>query len=149
MAIVIDILLILALTAPLEYLVYGHDYFFWVTKNIDLLNVYGVWDALLTHVLPLLLIVTFWRLKGATPGKRLMHCKVVDAETLGQLSWRQAVTRLLTYALSILPFYLGFFWIIWDKHRQGFHDKLAHTLVLYAPDDYAVQSLDELMEPSQ
>ncbi|MDH5778616.1 MAG: RDD family protein [Gammaproteobacteria bacterium] len=140
-----DALLVVTLTAPLQYLIYGHDYFRWLIRNIDLFNAYGVWDAIITRIIPLLVIVALWHLMGSTPGKRLFHCKIVDAATLGPLSWRQCFTRLFTYAASILPFYLGFLWIGWDKHKQGFHDKLAHTLVLHSPDDYGTESLSDLM----
>jgi len=147
-ATLIDGALVVTLTAPLEYLVYGRGYFRWLTENIDLLNVYGFWDAFFTRILPVLLVVTLWHFMGATPGKKLLHCKIVDAKTLDALSWQQCGTRLLSYTASILPLYLGFFWIGWDKHKQGFHDKLAHTLVLYAPDDYADESLSQLMAPN-
>lgn len=149
LATVLDTMLIITLTAPLEYLVYGHGYFAWLLESGDLFTVYGFWDAIFSRLLPIVLIVVLWHHTGATPGKRLMHCKIVDAKSLGPVSLQQAISRLLTYAVSILPFYLGFFWIIWDKRKQGFHDKLAGTVVLYAPDDYATQSIEELMEPSQ
>jgi len=144
LAVLLDIALVLALTAPAAFLIYGHDYFRWLFNSGDLLLVYGFWDALLSRILPAALVVFFWHQTGATPGKRLMSCKVVNAENLAPLSWQQAATRLVCYGVSILSFYIGFLWIIWDKRKQGFHDKLAKTVVIYAPDDYAELSLDQL-----
>jgi uncharacterized RDD family membrane protein YckC len=31
----------------------------------------------------------------------------------------------------MLPLMLGFLWIAWDPRKQGFHDKIANTVVLY------------------
>lgn len=145
-AVILDSVLVLTVTAPLLYLIYGHNYFYWLFTKIDLLNVFGIWDLILTRALPLLLLLVFWQRFGATPGKMLMHCRIVDLQTHHFPDTRQALTRFLCYFVSSLPLYLGFFWIGWDKRKQGFHDKLAKTLVLSAPDDYSEQSLDELMK---
>jgi uncharacterized RDD family membrane protein YckC len=29
--------------------------------------------------------------------------------------------------------FLGFFWIIWDAEKQGWHDKIAGTVVVRLP----------------
>jgi uncharacterized RDD family membrane protein YckC len=29
--------------------------------------------------------------------------------------------------------FLGFFWILWDKDQQGWHDKIAGTVVVRLP----------------
>ena len=144
-AALIDLVLVMTLTAPLLYLLYGQAYFSWLSEHPELLNYYDLWETLLTRVLPVAALILFWTRTGATPGKRLMHCKIVDARTHQLPSIKQAIIRFICYAVSSLPFNLGFFWIGWDKRKQGFHDKLARTVVLYAPDDYAQQSLRELM----
>ena len=145
-AVILDCVLVLTLTAPLLYLVYGHHYFYWLITQLDLFNVFGLWDFLLTRALPILALLIFWQRKGATPGKALMHCRIVDSQKHTYPDRNQASIRLLAYVVSSLPLYLGFFWIGWDKQKQGFHDKLAKTVVLYTPDDYADQSLQELMK---
>jgi uncharacterized RDD family membrane protein YckC len=95
------------------------------------------------------LIIGFWVKLGATPGKLLLDCRVVDAHTLQPLSWKKALLRCVAYAASALPIYLGFVWIAVDKRKQGLHDKLAKTLVLYQADDYAREPLSKLMEHNQ
>ena len=71
-----------------------------------------------------------WILAGQTPGKRLMGLLVV--KTNGErLKLGTAILRWLGYWLSGILF-LGFLWILLDKRRQGFHDKLARTLVVYS-----------------
>jgi uncharacterized RDD family membrane protein YckC len=39
--------------------------------------------------------------------------------------------RLVGYALSIIPFGIGFLCCLWDDRRHGWHDKLAGTCVIY------------------
>ena len=35
----------------------------------------------------------------------------------------------------MIPIFLGFLWIAFDKRKQGWHDKLAGTVVTYDEDD--------------
>ncbi|HMJ81287.1 MAG TPA: RDD family protein [Candidatus Dormibacteraeota bacterium] len=71
----------------------------------------------------------FWT-RGATPGMRLFGLRVVDAETMDPISGGQAVLRLIGLWLSFLVVYLGVLWVLIDNRKQGWHDKLAGTLVL-------------------
>lgn len=146
LAFFIDYLLLTALLAPLLFLVYGRGYFLWLAEVDGLFEIYGVADLLLSKLLPFLLLVMLWRRLGATPGKILLDCRVVDAQTLEALSLRSAIIRAAGYILSALPVYLGFLWMAIDKRKQGLHDKLAGTLVMHDPDDYANLSLQELMD---
>lgn len=145
LAFLIDSFLFLALSTPLLVLLYGRDYFYWSAEHTGLLAVYGTGDLLLTKLLPPVLIVGFWIRLGATPGKLLLDCRIVDARTLQPIGWKQALLRLFGYLISALPLYLGFFWIGWDKRKQGLHDKLAGTVVLHQADDYETRPLPELM----
>ena len=38
--------------------------------------------------------------------------------------------RYFAYIVSFMPLYLGFIWIYFDKRKQGFHDKIAGTVVI-------------------
>lgn len=110
-----------------------------------------LWSAedLLSHVLSLLLTVWLWLKFLGTPGKLLLNCQIVDAQTFKPLSAKQAFLRYLSYFVSLLPLGLGFLWIAWDKRKQGFHDKIANTVVLYGAeletDDESQKSLLQLM----
>jgi uncharacterized RDD family membrane protein YckC len=75
--------------------------------------------------------VVFWRLYGQTPGKWLMGIKVVPLAG-GGMRTRDALVRFFGYLVSALPFYLGFLWIL-GPARQGWHDRLAGTQVVYTP----------------
>ena len=76
------------------------------------------------------IVVIFWLCRGATPGKMLLKMKIVDAVTETKPSARQLLIRYLGYIPAVLPLMLGFVWIYWDKKRQGWHDKLAGTVVI-------------------
>lgn len=145
-AALIDSVLFLALIMPQLYLLYGAAYF---TEARPAFSYVGVGDFLLNQVLPLLATVVLWVKFRGTPGKRLLDCVVVDANTLQAVSMTQAVIRYFAYLVSILPLGLGFLWIIRDKRRQGFHDLIARTVVLYAPAEEAEKSLQRLMEEAQ
>ncbi len=68
---------------------------------------------------------------GATPGKKIMGLKIVDAGGnvdlgIGQLFLRETIGRLA----STLPLMLGYAWVSWDKERRTFHDMIAKTRVV-------------------
>jgi len=74
-----------------------------------------------------------WHFWSATPGKMICRIKVADAETEGKISTRQILLRLCGYFISTIFLMLGFIWIGIDKRRQGWHDKLAGTVVITIP----------------
>ena len=74
--------------------------------------------------------VLFWIFRSATPGKLLFSAVIVDAKTLGKPSTGQFVVRYLGYFVSTFGLMLGFLWIAFDKRKQGWHDKLAGTVVI-------------------
>jgi uncharacterized RDD family membrane protein YckC len=87
-------------------------------------------------------VVLCWLLFRGTPGKLLMGCQVGDARGGGPLRLSQAVLRYIGYLVAVLPAGVGFLWVAWDKRKQGFHDKLARTVVIV--DDDSRKSLAEL-----
>ncbi|MCV6638184.1 RDD family protein [Candidatus Albibeggiatoa sp. nov. NOAA] len=90
----------------------------------------GIQAFLLNDVLPFLLTLFFWIRYGATPGKIVADCEIVHATTGKPITLGQAVLRYLAYLISALPLGLGFLWILWDKRKQGWHDKIANTVVI-------------------
>lgn len=100
------------------------------------------WLQYLLNLLLFLLTVFLWVKFRGTPGKLLLGCRLVDANSGGTLRVGQAALRNIAYLASLLPLGLGFLWIAWDKRKQGFHDKIAKTVVVL--DDPAQMSLDDL-----
>lgn len=76
------------------------------------------------------IFILFWVFKNATPGKMLFSSVIVDAKTLAAPSTAQNIVRYLGYFLSLFPFGLGFIWIGFDSRKQGWHDKIAGTVVI-------------------
>lgn len=81
-------------------------------------------------VLSLTYDIGFWMLAGQTPGKRLMGVRILRMDG-GRIRIGNAVRREIGYWLSAILF-LGYLWILIDNQRQGFHDMLAGTMVVYS-----------------
>jgi uncharacterized RDD family membrane protein YckC len=79
-------------------------------------------------------VIGFWRYCGATPGKLAVAVKIVDARTGQPAHTGRLALRLACYLLSALPLYLGFLWIAVDRRKQGWHDKIAGTVVIQESD---------------
>jgi hypothetical protein len=75
-------------------------------------------------------MVAFWKWKGATPGKMLTRCVIVDASTGAMPTIKQSIIRFLGYIVSTIPLCIGFLVIPITKKKQGFHDMLANTVVV-------------------
>ena len=76
------------------------------------------------------IFILLWIFFNATPGKMLFKSVIVDAKTLQAPRAWQNILRYLAYFLSIIPFGLGFLWIGFDSRKQGWHDKIAGTVVI-------------------
>ncbi len=87
-------------------------------------------NFLLTFVFPAVVTLLFWFRFFATPGKMLFSAIIVDANTGAVPTRAQYVGRYLGYALSGIALGLGFLWVAIDPRKQGWHDKLAGTVVV-------------------
>jgi uncharacterized RDD family membrane protein YckC len=124
-AAIIDTILVLVICAPLVTYIYGPDYWMGAGGFIA-----GPADFLINWLLPAVAVILFWIYRQATPGKMAIGAKIVDAKTGGKPSTGQLIGRYLAYYVSIIPFMLGIIWVGIDARKQGFHDKLAGTLVV-------------------
>ena len=93
-------------------------------------------NVTLGYVLPFILTIWFWQKYLGTPGKMLLGIQVVDFNTGAKPSITKSVVRYFAYILSILPLFLGFIWIIFDKNKRGFHDYLSGTAVIRNMPEY-------------
>jgi uncharacterized RDD family membrane protein YckC len=123
-AFLIDWMVVFVVYGPIVITAFGTEYFS--------LDVPRYWD-LVTGLAIVVATLLFWRYQGATPGKMAIAAKIVDAETGEPPSTARLVVRLLAYVVSALPLSLGFLWIAFDRRKQGWHDKIAGTVVI--PDD--------------
>jgi uncharacterized RDD family membrane protein YckC len=123
-AVIIDTILVLIIILPVLTAIYGKDY--WVSQSF----IQGFWDVIFNFILPAIAVIFFWIYKSATPGKMATKLTIVDAKTGGKPSTGQFIGRYLGYYVSMIPFFLGFIWVGIDKRKQGWHDKLASTVVI-------------------
>lgn len=123
-AAIIDTILMIIIIAPVLTGIYGKEY--WSSDSL----IQGSWDVMFSYILPAIAVVIFWSYKSATPGKMLMKLTIVDAKTGGKPSTGQLIGRYLGYYVSIIPLCLGILWVGIDKRKQGWHDKLAGTVVI-------------------
>lgn len=125
-ATIIDTLLVILITWPILIFVYGWAYFDGEKTGL----IAGPIDFLISWVMPIIVVILFWLKKQATPGKIAVSVRVVDARTGKTMSVTQSISRYFAYFVSFLPLGLGFLWVAFDKKKQGWHDKLAGTVVI-------------------
>ena len=123
MAVLIDGVLLSIITFPLLWTVYGDEY-------PDPEGQLEPAEFLITFVLPAVVTILFWTYKMATPGKMAISAKIVDARTGRKPSTGQFVGRYFSCIISAIPLGLGFIWVAFDGRKQGWHDKLAGTVVV-------------------
>lgn len=124
-ATVVDMILSTIVLLPLMYLLFGSS-----VAGFDPDNQPGPMYSILSTVVSAAIVFLFWIKKSATPGKMLIKSKIVDAESGGKPSGKQWVIRYFGYLAAILPFFLGVLWIGFDSRKQGWHDKMAGTVVI-------------------
>jgi uncharacterized RDD family membrane protein YckC len=68
---------------------------------------------------------------GQTFGKRALGIRVYDfTGGAGPIGYGRAFVRWLGRIVSSIPCYLGYLWMLWDKEKQTWHDKLASAVVV-------------------
>jgi uncharacterized RDD family membrane protein YckC len=73
-----------------------------------------------------------WTWKGTTLGGIVLRLQVVRCDG-GPVTFVVALVRGLAAAVSMVVFFLGFLWIVWDNDKQAWHDKIAGTIVVRLP----------------
>ncbi len=89
--------------------------------------------TIMAVLFPLAYLVVFLMMlrNGVTPGKYLMGLRVINHQT-GNIPglWTMILREIIGRILSGLFFGLGYFWALFDKNSQAWHDKLAGTVVI-------------------
>jgi uncharacterized RDD family membrane protein YckC len=123
-AALIDTILVGIIIGPILTAFYGDSY--WSSKQL----VQGPMDFIMSWVFPAVAVVLFWVAKQATPGKMAISAKIVDEKTGSAPTAVQLILRYVAYFLALLPLGLGIIWVAFDGRKQGWHDKLAGTVVV-------------------
>ena len=65
---------------------------------------------------------------GQTPGDAALGIRVVDIDTGNVIGYGRAFGRCLVSIVSGLVIVLGYLWMLWDRHKQTWHDKAVGSL---------------------
>lgn len=84
---------------------------------------------LIAFVITVGYFVYFWG-NGSTLGMRVFHLRVADANTGAPIGYGRAALRYLGWIISTFVCYIGLIWAAFDGRKQGWHDKIASSVVL-------------------
>ena len=90
----------------------------------------GATAFVINWILPGVAVLLFWHYRSATPGKMAISAVIVDARTFAKPSLGQLIGRYVGYYVSAIPLMAGIIWVAFDKRKQGWHDKMANTVVI-------------------
>ena len=119
-AALVDTLAVMFLVTPLLVWYFG----------VGWANAEGATAFVINWILPGIAVVLFWHYKSATPGKMVISAVVVDATTFAKPSLAQLVGRYVGYYVSAISLMIGIIWVAFDGRKQGWHDKMANTVVI-------------------
>jgi uncharacterized RDD family membrane protein YckC len=74
--------------------------------------------------------IYFWGKTGETIGMRLLRLRIIDANTGTPIGYGRAAIRLLMSFINTWACYLGWIWVAFDPRKQGWHDKVANSVVV-------------------
>jgi uncharacterized RDD family membrane protein YckC len=74
--------------------------------------------------------IVLWTLLSGTVGQRALGVLVRRESDGSRLGLGRAALRYLGYLVAWFPFGVGLLWVGLDPRKQGWHDKLAGTLVV-------------------
>jgi len=102
--------------------------------DVILVSILGslVGGAPLGYLVALAYFAGMWAWKGTTVGGIVLNLKVVRLDDK-PVTFLVALVRGLAAAFSVIVLFLGFFWMIWDRDKQTWHDKIAGTVVVRQP----------------
>jgi uncharacterized RDD family membrane protein YckC len=103
-----------------------------VTLPVSAATGMSPWVALLEVVLALVYFGGLEGTSGQTLGKRALSIRVVDADTGDSIGVGRALARWFGRILSTIVIYLGYLWMLWDRNKQTWHDKLSSSVVVPA-----------------
>ncbi|MCS7091888.1 MAG: RDD family protein [Patescibacteria group bacterium] len=115
--------------AMLDWLIVGFLTFFFLAPFyfFDFLSI--LIGQMLVYLMPVLYSIFLVKLRNATLAKQFFGLEV-KSEYGRELTWLQVILREFIGKILSSFWLLGFIWIFFDKKRQGWHDKIAKTVVV-------------------
>jgi uncharacterized RDD family membrane protein YckC len=78
----------------------------------------------------LLYFVLFWAVRGQTPGMMPFGLRVVRADDGGNVDIVRSILRYVGLLIGTAALLIGVIWAAFDPRKQGWHDKIAGTVVV-------------------
>jgi uncharacterized RDD family membrane protein YckC len=91
-----------------------------------------VWYSLSLLLIAFAFFGWAWTHGGQTLGMTAWRIALRNQDGAA-IGWRQAALRFAAMCVSALPLGLGFWWAWFDGDGLTWHDRLAHTRVVYRP----------------
>jgi uncharacterized RDD family membrane protein YckC len=92
--------------------------------------VFSYQGSALSTLLGLVYFIGFWTWRGQTPGMIPFNMRVVMADTGEKPDVVRSLLRYVGLIISFVVILLGVIWVAFDARKQGWHDKIANTLVV-------------------
>jgi uncharacterized RDD family membrane protein YckC len=87
-------------------------------------------SELISLVLSLSYFTYFEGSTGQTLGKRAVGIRVIGFDSGETIGYGRAATRYVASLLSGLCIFIGYLWMLWDREKQTWHDKLSTSVVV-------------------
>jgi uncharacterized RDD family membrane protein YckC len=84
----------------------------------------------LQTLIGLIYFIGFWAWRGQTPGMIPFNLRVVMADTGQKPDVVRALLRYVGLIISFVVIFIGVIWVAFDARKQGWHDKIASTVVV-------------------
>lgn len=72
-----------------------------------------------------------WGTAGSTGGQKILGLRVVRAADGEPIGPGTALLRVAGCVIAGAPLLVGLAWVAWDSRKQGWHDKVAGTVVIH------------------
>jgi uncharacterized RDD family membrane protein YckC len=128
LAILLDAILLGIVTAALAP-VWGPQVTVTNTGTIAAIQVNAQANAIST-LLGLVYFTGMWAWRGQTVGMMPFNMQVVGVADGKKIDVFRGLLRYVGFIISIIPIFIGLIWAAFDARKQGWHDKIASTVVI-------------------
>jgi len=84
----------------------------------------------LSGLIGLVYWVGFWGWRGQSPGMIPFNMRIVMADDGSKVDFVRSLLRYVGLIISFAILFLGVIWVGFDRRKQGWHDKIAGTVVV-------------------
>ena len=71
-----------------------------------------------------------WAWRGQTVGMMPFNMKVVSVADGKNIDVMRGLLRYVGFIIAAIPLFIGLIWAAFDARKQGWHDKIASTVVI-------------------